>query len=1042
MVNYVDVDYEDTTLYDPIGIDYEVVATWDSVNSRMVATLIFEDPKIVGNWDVVYSWLLVEVKVSDLSKLDGTGYIAIGSTEVEGSNEIVFDTANLAAVAEGTIGTQYDKFRIPISEFLASSFNPGNIKRVTVSLGVSAQIVMKWRKARLVHLAESTDISSWFTLPYVEVVVDHMKVGSELVFFPLRVVFDESMAGFPIVMNDAKYSIMAVDSTGNPQYIYVEAFDKYTCVMWILAENVSDVEDTAFKIYYDKTGVKINTRYAFESLWVSKYPYILHMKESSNKIVDLSTHHNHCTIQGAKNVRVGGLRGLQFMGYPEYIRLPIGFTPLLNDIVGEGQLLFEVQPSVVSQADYACLGSIASEDNSNMQMVTVMWSGEDIVAQFSNIVDGRSTLVGSAPSTLEKAIIVVRWKSGVADIFVNGVKVQTGSIPILDYRVDIRMHLFGRTYNGEYGVEEQFEGIAYSAEALTISTSDEWITTDYWNRVGGLISITGVPDIADNYTQSVEVTILASPKDSTDHYQMEIVVHSGIGITRGNHAYLGLDCRVDLRDVLFVDSSNVPLYYTLLDTDGSTYATYVVRVLSIPDSGFVHLRMYYGFSDSPDLSDPVMVYDDYDGGEGNVLGRHWSQSGVATVSGGTILLDNNDLILRMFGVANDVEVMIRSKADQQDSAFIDLRDAIAYSNRLVLYNSDNVANGVFDKVVPDATKNGVSLGAIKAVTWQDIRDYHVYRIKRYTDKVVFQQDDSVIELLDPTYIPVVELFPGVCVWSDSRQSTLTMDWFAVRKSFEHPPLIVWWGDVFQKFGFRKTITVGASPDGEFDRYHIDIVIHRDKGVDGSSDIYIGAHCREDYRDILFTDDDGNILSHYVDTYTMESATVVVEFTNLPSTGSATFYMYYQSNYVGKVSDYKGTFGPGRVTTTNPPSITVVSGGTNYNDPSEYAYKRSFTVTSVTQEGWYQALCIVARRAGTSALQNVFVEDHIDSDAGDILITNEDGSEVIEYYVFVNTVGEAILRIYIYATPLSSTTYWMYYGKIITDNRRDPVVTIN
>lgn len=1042
MVNYVDIDYDDTTLYDPLGESYEVVSAWDAVNLKAVATLIFDDPKAVGNWDIVYSWLLLEIKVSDVNNLVGSGYISLGSDESEGANETVFDIANLATVAEGTIGIEYDKFRIPMTEFISSTFSPTNIKRVTVSLDATAEVVIKWRKARLVHLAESADVSTWFTYPYVELTVDSSKIDDELSFFPLRVVFDESDAGFAMVMQDKSTSFIVVDGAGNPQYTFVEAFDKFTCVLWILAESISDVADTTFKLYYDTTGTMVNGRYNVTSIWPSKYPFVIHMNEVDNKIIDCGSHHFSCTPYGAKNVRVGGLRGLQFMGTSQYVKMPIETVSYMNGMIDDGQITIECEPSGVVQNTYAGLFSIAYEDDPNMQMVSIMWAGSNVVAQFSNMTNGRTTLTCAAPSVTGRAVIVVKWTGGVGYVYVNGVLGTSGSIPTMDLRSDIYCKLFGNTYNGEYGSDEQFEGIGYSVETLAVGTSDAWIKADYHNRVGSLVTKGSVPGFTGLYSNSIVLTVLASPTNELDYYPVDITVHSGEGITRFNDVYLGVDCRVDMRDVLFVDSDGVPMYYTVMDTDGTTYSTYVVRFTDIPDSGLLQFTMYYNYSDSPDYDEPELTYDDFDGFDSTVISRHWTKSGNPTLNAGTIELTDDDLILRAFGFTTDAEVMFKSKVSEQDASMAELRDAIGYTNRLALYNSDaDIAND-FNRVVPDAKKDGYSLGVTEAVTWSDVRDYHFYRIKRVDGKVIFMQDDNMFELTDELYIPVVELFPGVCVWDDSQESTTTVDWFAVRRSYDSPPLVVWWGDVLTKFGFKKTIEVGASPDGAFDEYQLDLTIWRDKGTDDSQNVYIGAHCRSDYRDIIFTDSSGNVLSHWIESEDIHSASVVIKFTDIPATGSVMFYMYYQSNYVGKISDYKATIGSGRESTTNPPSIIGVTGPTGYNDPSSFAYKRTFTVTPVTNTGWYQAICIIWRKTGISIKQNVCVDDHVDGNAGDILITSNDGTEIIEYTIFSNDANKAIVRMYFYVTPTSDTTYWMYYNKSLTDNRRDPVVTLN
>lgn len=870
LVDYTGQDYEATTIYDPYTTDHEIVSTWDSVNLKAVATYEF-DPMSVEEWDTTYSWLMTEIKVSDDTLLDGTGQIIISSSLVDGDEELVYAISGLEVL------TDYDKFMIMIQEFTGSTFDETRLCRMTVWVGATSEVTLKWRKARLIHINAGVDATPWLTKDYVTITIDHDVVPADMTYVPLRVVFDESNAGFPILMKDFQSSLFAVDSNGDPVYFAVEAWDTYSCVLWMMLNEVSTSLDMTVVLYYDETGALTNEKTLVSSFWVSGYPTYLAMERSGDVLIDETADDNEFIVNGAKCYRLDGLRRAQFNGISDYLEVPVS---IYNDIImsEEGSVTFELEPDVVVQNDYACLMSKATADSQNYQAYSFMWAGSNIKAEFCNASNGKTTLVAAAPTALGRAVVTFQWSSESCDIWVNGSKITTGSIPVMDVRNDLGVYIGGKTYGDEYGSDEY-----YSGDILTVSIKDEivdddMVEFDHLNRLGLLTTISGVPSISSLFDDNTSVTLLASPTSALSEYQLEVTIHSEEGISRNSDLYLGDGCLSDCSDIVITDEDGIPVYYTILDTDYDTYATYAVKFVDIPESGITDFTIYYGWDDCPDLSDDEMTYEDW------------------------------------------------------DSATI---------------------------VTP----------------------------------------------------------------------------------IDYPPTVVWWGTVADKFMFEKTIVVDASPDGAFDQYQLDITIHRDEGTDSSTDVYISTHCRSDYRDIVFFDEYDNVLSHYISDFDAEYADIIVEFNDIPSSGSKSFKMRYKSNAVLSISDYKGTINSGRESTTNPPSIASWGTDTLLESLSSYSWIKTFTISSIPLDGWFGVVARINRTTGTDNMSNTYLNDHCDSSYGDLLCTTSDDSKVIDYYIAYTDTQFAIVKFLMNLTTTSGQTFNLRYGKSLVDNQTDwrPVI---
>lgn len=870
VVNYAGYDYKDTTIYDSRDATHEIVSAWDSGNSMAVATYTF-DPKNVNIWNEVYSWLMIEIKVSNVSVLDGTGYVILSSSLTPGSEEFKYPISLV------DVDTVYDKFQLMMDQFTNSSFDQTKLCRLTVQIGATSEIVVKWRKARIIHLYGGIPTTGWTDCPYITVTIDHTKIPTGMGPFPIRIPIDETRAYFPMVMKNHQTSIFAIDDSDDPVMLSVERWDSYTCVLWLLAKNVSSTEDTIIKIYYDPTGELENTDTLKPTIWMREYILILSSDWTGDGYVnDERTLNIKVPITSTGVYRRGGLSTLICDGSSSYMTIP---QELANQTIfsTEGSITLEVRPTVSTQTSHACLVSKATAATPGRQAYSVLWVEDKIKVTLSNHEDGPSTITVDAPTDLSKVVLTVQWKDGVCDVWVNGTKEGTGSVPTLDMIQDIPVQLFGMSFNGVYSTNEYFEGEVYGLVMCSTILSDGDISVDHYNRLGTLVTISNPPDVSTLYENSTTVTLLASPTMELDHCQLPVVLHSGTGITRGDDIYFLGESLANCDDVLFVDANGVPLYFVEMVGVGGT-KTIVVRFTDIPETGTVTYTVLYNWEGSLDYQDAVMTYENY------------------------------------------------------------------------------------------------------------------------------------------------------------ASTVLVVD-------VEEPPVIVYWGDLLSKFMFKKQITVNASPDGAFSIYQLDVDINRDEGSDSGGDVFVSTHCRSDYRDVAFVDNSGDLVPHYVDVTGQEVGGITVGFTSLPGSGTKTFWMYYKTNMIRSLSDYKGTFGSGRVTTTNPPTIGAWGAEVLLEDLDAYEYYKIFTISTIPSNGWYGVLAKVYNSTGTDSYERVYLDDHYDQVSGDIICTTLDDAKVVDYTIHALASGVVIIYFLMKLTTSSPVQYKMRYGKALTDNQTDirPVI---
>ncbi len=112
----------------------------------------------------------------------------------------------------------------------------------------------------------------------------------------------------------------------------------------------------------------------------------------------------------------------------------------------------------------------------------------------------------------------------------------------------------------------------------------------------------------------------------------------------------------------------------------------------------------------------------------------------------------------------------------------------------------------------------------------------------------------------------------------------------------------------QGYFYMKQHSIMGSPDGDLSDYQMKFVIHRGKGMDNGMDVYLNGHSLSWPDDIRFTNDNGDPLSFWTESYDATVTTVWVKMDNIPaSPGSTTIKLYYGKADEASVSNGDDTF---------------------------------------------------------------------------------------------------------------------------------------
>jgi hypothetical protein len=108
--------------------------------------------------------------------------------------------------------------------------------------------------------------------------------------------------------------------------------------------------------------------------------------------------------------------------------------------------------------------------------------------------------------------------------------------------------------------------------------------------------------------------------------------------------------------------------------------------------------------------------------------------------------------------------------------------------------------------------------------------------------------------------------------------------------------------------YRKSHVVNAA-SGAGTNYQVKIIAHYGSGTDSGADVYLNSHCRTDFGDVRFTDDDGETLLDYWMESKVDSDYAIfwVEVADDLSSANATIYIYYGKSDASTTSNGANTF---------------------------------------------------------------------------------------------------------------------------------------
>ena len=305
------------------------------------------------------------------------------------------------------------------------------------------------------------------------------------------------------------------------------------------------------------------------------------------------------------------------------------------------------------------------------------------------------------------------------------------------------------------------------------------------------------------YTYRKLITITGSTAGAQTDYPMKLNVYKGIGEDSGNSVYLGGNLEGSaFEDVRFTQSDgSTELDHWRESWVADTSAIFWIEFDSIPASpDTTTFYIYYSKEEDSTGSNGANTFSFFDDFPGDAIDTDkWSTSGTIGVSGGIASLNEDDKICAKTGFGYGYCMEARSKADEQDSTFVSMWEAIDdETDKLEINNSDLYQADDFNnfncQTRKDYAGGGVGEDSDEVEDWTDFRtDYCIYRIKRYAvDNLVFEQDANNYTD-DNNDIPTITLYPLLRVWDSSQASTLSVDWVLVRKIVDPDPEWTSWG---------------------------------------------------------------------------------------------------------------------------------------------------------------------------------------------------------------------------------------------------------
>lgn len=110
------------------------------------------------------------------------------------------------------------------------------------------------------------------------------------------------------------------------------------------------------------------------------------------------------------------------------------------------------------------------------------------------------------------------------------------------------------------------------------------------------------------------------------------------------------------------------------------------------------------------------------------------------------------------------------------------------------------------------------------------------------------------------------------------------------------------------FMYRKSHVIDSASNAGVN-YQVEVIVHKETGIDGGANVYTNGHCRDDFGDVRFTKSDGiTLLDYFMQGYSNgDQAIFWVKITDDLSTSDATIYIYYGNSNATTMSNGESTF---------------------------------------------------------------------------------------------------------------------------------------
>lgn len=474
-------------------------------------------------------------------------------------------------------------------------------------------------------------------------------------------------------------------------------------------------------------------------------------------------------------------------------------------------------------------------------------------------------------------------------------------------------HIWGLKYNGS--------GILGQIDRTTIATH----TTYYFTTAGSVVlsarnNTTAVVDwILVRQYSAVEPTKYY-PRNlsewtyrkshtithtSITDYQTRIRVYRTTGTDSAENVYVGDKCRADFGDIRFTNSAGTELSYWM-ETNATTYADFWVKLDSITTSATFYI--YYGNSSATSISNgdtTFTFFDDFINPASALNTSKWTTStGTVSVTEGLVTCTNTALTTSQgirsgtsYGAGSALLVKFSSTPNTTNNF-----PEVGFSSWSTAVVGVSGISGAYQGYTYNGTQS------ITSLLTRDTSS-HRFDIQWLSSSLCkFSVDNgsySSITTNIPTSSVNVSIRPYT---STSTYLAISCDYIAVRQINATDVTHTAWGteellkSPLTNWAYRQSHVI----NGSVTDYQIKLTLQYSAGTSSSDTVYLNNHARPDFGDVRFTDNSGNLLSYWIESYTGgSSATVWVKIPTI--SGDTTIYVYYGNATAGTTSNGNTTF---------------------------------------------------------------------------------------------------------------------------------------